>query len=1469
MSIATQDRPLGVLEAYDALDAFGRRVGRVPLLLLLHAAVPQSFRADLLNLLKVNFLTAEAGTDMTVDADVLLSSLVQPAAAGYYRLDPQVRRHCLDLLDAVYRDRKERRTVEVAWFLLAYADAVERKAALGLDALLSEYLAIQRWVAFAFIEPRAAAAAFARAISGAVDSGKPVATLRLGSLTAAISIPLAGEAGLLAYARGIDAIAQGDADRARRLLEWTSDQELHVGGVTLRPGREVLTRFARGETASASQPRASAPSTAIRINLPSRMVVMVGRQEEIAIVRRLLLEDMPPAPGSSGPSVIDIVGADGMGKWTLANALVHDPAVVESFRDGMIWLGEDGSGYPTQAIEEYGKTIEVHDLLDEQRLVRVDRFRTLFSNRRVLFIADRRFTSGIEQTILKEAGPRCAVMRLLTGGVGAVVLAPLDPAECLSILESLGTSPRPREGVERLARLQGNPLLVRLFASAVSLEPVALNSEDIGQSVSTLLSAVWPRLSSDARTVLHYIAERQPAHRSWFSTAELDDGLSLPPEQMLAGAPVDILGSHVRIHPLVRQALPHVIAIPRTQESTAERPRDAEDEERGFATFASEDQLAAQEIMSTLGSVGIVFSYANATGEHQSAMSRDEWVQEQIINATVYLPVLSKTAIAPERASLRFREWRIALDEAQRRRAGRPFIFPVVVDDLLRSAPGIPAEFQKLLWLRAQGGQLPNASVEVMRRMRERGISAPEILAQLAQTFSEVVERVPREPAKTEETKSASAPVGDRYYDFYFSFSSIDWRRRQKDDLETLFQRISSKLRELGLTDGGFFAPDSRHGGQGWEPSLIQALSASRILVPIYSPNYFKSNYCGKEWQVFAEREQENRSTRRPADVTAPEVILPILWTAPITLPQRVSDVQMSHGADPQVYLSRGLGYMIQAPRRFSYQVDEFIDRFGRDLARMATSQGAAKMRSISDWNALAPPFPPTHRQGVLVSYSHVDKMWSSLLQQYLAPLIPETEISLLDDRTTEPNGRETFERELEEAGVVVLLVTPDYLASTFGPSGLISVFSRAQRKGVRIVWIAVSDSGYTQTDLARYPALNDPQEPLEGLATRERNRRLAAICKEIVAQLRDPLKSEQPVAPTAPSKSGDSTVGSMAIRVRLVSDNEPLRIERQLRDGIVLAGDASESPRRVLLEFEPASEATRERMRRVRQRHNWSPGQFQLVMSLEDGELVLRGVDAFALPEGIYKGRLSIEDLVSSKGWFKADVPYEGEATVRVTTRRDDRQIRLTAPVMEWPDPLKRLMIAPESQLDGQSLPLWLNSTTPRASRKACLLNTLAVLCAQRSPLVVESVKHVLYVDTFRVYVEVTSECREMLKRASDDQTKPFYAEGPVDGAPHLRILDRAGVKGTYSFESYRREGKPTLVMVVASPERDTDRCFAALELDIGSPLQDASGFMIHLGELKEGRTSDQFKTRDILRRNKATEFIFYEVAKTSAVSP
>src|SRR5262245_46768919 len=95
-------RPLDVREAYEALAQYGADYGREPMLLLMHASVPETLRADLLNLIRVNFMPGRAA-DLSLDADVLYSPLATSLGSGYYRIDAQVRWHCLAMLRSRYR----------------------------------------------------------------------------------------------------------------------------------------------------------------------------------------------------------------------------------------------------------------------------------------------------------------------------------------------------------------------------------------------------------------------------------------------------------------------------------------------------------------------------------------------------------------------------------------------------------------------------------------------------------------------------------------------------------------------------------------------------------------------------------------------------------------------------------------------------------------------------------------------------------------------------------------------------------------------------------------------------------------------------------------------------------------------------------------------------------------------------------------------------------------------------------------------------------------------------------------------------------------------------------------------------------------------------------------------------------------------------------------------------------------------
>ena len=231
-------RTLEVREAYEALTQYAADYGRDPLVLLMHAALPETLRPDLLNLIRVNFV-ADRDADPSLEADVLFSPLTTALGGGYYRIDPQVRWHCLSLLRSLYRDDLRPRTRRLAELLWRYVESLEHHASRAADPQLAEFLDIQRWVALAFLEPAGAAHAFAEALQQAADTRSSVA-LRLGGLTSAIEIPLAGQPELLAYARGMDALSGGNEDDARRILKALGDVDIRIGGVVLKAPTQLL-----------------------------------------------------------------------------------------------------------------------------------------------------------------------------------------------------------------------------------------------------------------------------------------------------------------------------------------------------------------------------------------------------------------------------------------------------------------------------------------------------------------------------------------------------------------------------------------------------------------------------------------------------------------------------------------------------------------------------------------------------------------------------------------------------------------------------------------------------------------------------------------------------------------------------------------------------------------------------------------------------------------------------------------------------------------------------------------------------------------------------------------------------------------------------------------------------------------------------------------------------------------------------
>ncbi len=343
------------------------------------------------------------------------------------------------------------------------------------------------------------------------------------------------------------------------------------------------------------------------------------------------------------------------------------------------------------------------------------------------------------------------------------------------------------------------------------------------------------------------------------------------------------------------------------------------------------------------------------------------------------------------------------------------------------------------------------------------------------------------------------------------------------------------------------------------------------------------------------------------------------------------------------------------------------------------------------------------------------------------------------------------------------------------------------------------------------------------------------------------------------------------SIRIGFRKNGQPLAIQAfHLRDGIVFANEHDTFPRQVDFWLDGTG-TTKVRVGWVLQTRGWS--RLKLHPELLDGVLVLRGVDEndtvspFGLPSGTYQFAVSVEDqpLANPRGSCK--IADNGSETLWFDLQADPRQLSFPAPVGGR---IKEILDA--STIDGDSGAAWIADGTVRASRRACLLNILAK--ASCFPTVAEPfishIQSIFFAAPDRIYATVDNRLHTRLTTLANDPKKPVYPEGPPTSACHKRLLDVVRNKGLAGSEliyepldSFRQEGGPCLQFVIADPPDGSGApCYADIDIDLGNPLQDLAGLIVHAGEVLSGTLTDHLAMRRVLAKNKqVARFLCYDV--------
>ncbi|MFE6050888.1 TIR-like protein FxsC [Kitasatospora sp. NPDC056446] len=192
---------------------------------------------------------------------------------------------------------------------------------------------------------------------------------------------------------------------------------------------------------------------------------------------------------------------------------------------------------------------------------------------------------------------------------------------------------------------------------------------------------------------------------------------------------------------------------------------------------------------------------------------------------------------------------------------------------------------------------------------------------------------------------------------FFFSYARRDYEAEDAfvnqffNDLRDELGRLVGtgvRVEELAYRD-----TEQLRLGDDWADQLAMMLGRSRTMIALYSPAYFTSLYCGKEWTAF--RGRVRRHHEDAGELIS--ALIPVLWepVVPGDLADEVNKIQWAQPDMGEAYARYGLRALLRTAQSEAY---EQVVRVVAERVRDAAARRLGELPEF-DLGAVRGYFPP------------------------------------------------------------------------------------------------------------------------------------------------------------------------------------------------------------------------------------------------------------------------------------------------------------------------------------------------------------------------------------------------------------------------------------------------------------------------------------------------------------------------------